>query len=63
MTSRILRSILWVGLSAPLLWAGDLSKYRNFQIGTHLDVIVKQVQAAPSEVKVIHQQPAMVQEL
>jgi hypothetical protein len=41
----------------------DLSKYRNFQLGTDLPTIAKQVGADPSEARVIHSRPALIQEL
>ena len=62
-SNRIFGLIVLAGVSAPLVCAGDLSKYRDFQLGSSLEVIVKQAQAQPSEVKLIHQQPALIQEL
>jgi len=41
----------------------DLSKYRNFQLGTDLPTIAKQVGANPSQAKLIHRRPALIQEL
>jgi hypothetical protein len=41
----------------------DLSKYRNFQLGTDLPTIAKQVGASPSQAKLIHRRPALIQEL
>lgn len=49
-------------MSAATL-TGDLSKYRNFQFGTDLSTVVKQAGANPSQVKVIHRRPALIQEL
>ncbi len=43
--------------------AGDLSKYRDFQLGTDLPTIAKQVDASPTQAKVIHSRPARIQEL
>jgi hypothetical protein len=43
--------------------AADLSKYRNFRLGTDLGTIAKQVGASPSQAKVIHRRPALIQEL
>ncbi len=58
-----LTSFLVLGvMSAPTL-AGDLSKYRNFQLGADLPTIAKQVGASPSQAKVIHRRPALIQEL
>lgn len=41
----------------------DLSKYRNFQFGTDLPTIAKQVGASPSQAKAIQRRPALIQEL
>ena len=63
-SARILAiSILWAALSAPFLCAGDLSKYREFQLGMDLLAVVKQAGMKPPEVRVIHQRPAAIQEL
>ena len=43
--------------------AADLSKYRDFQLGTDLPTIAKQVGASPSQAKAIHRRPALIQEL
>jgi len=56
-------SILWTVLSAPLLDAEDLSRYREFQFGMDLSAVVKQAGMKPAEAKVIHQRPAVIQEL
>jgi hypothetical protein len=56
-------SISWAALASPLLRAGDLSKYRDFQIGTDLQTIAGQVQMDPSRVKVIYRRPALIQDL
>ena len=56
-------SILWAVLSAPLLCAEDLSRYREFQFGMNLLAVVKQAEMKPSDAKVIHQRPAVIQEL
>lgn len=44
-------------------WAGDLSKYRTFQFGTDLETVSAQVGATPSQAKVVHSRPALIQEL
>jgi hypothetical protein len=56
-------SLSWAVLSSPLLCAGDLSRYRDFQIGTDLATIAGQAHMNPSQAKVIHQRPALIQEL
>ena len=50
-------------LSAPLLRAQDLSKYREFSLGTSLADLSKQIGAKPADVKVVHQHPALIEEL
>ena len=44
-------------------FAGDLSRYRNFELGSHLATVAKQAAADPSQAKVIHSRPALIQEL
>ena len=56
-------SISWAVLSAPSIYAQDLSRYRDFQFGMNLPAIAKQVGLEPSEAKVIHRRPALIQEL
>jgi hypothetical protein len=41
----------------------DLSKYRNFSFGASLANVSKQVDRQPIDAEVIHQQPALIQEL
>lgn len=43
--------------------AGDLSKYRDFQLGTDLPTVAKLIGASPSQAKVIHSRPALIQDL
>jgi hypothetical protein len=45
------------------LSAGDLSRYRDFQLDTNLLAVVKQARTELAEAKVIHQRPALIQEL
>jgi hypothetical protein len=52
-----------VPVSAPLIHAQDLSSYREFQFGMSLLAVAKQVNLQPSEAKVIHQRPAVIEEL
>ena len=58
-----LTSFLVFGVIPQLQSAGDLSKYRNFQLGTDLSTVAKQTGVNPSEAKVIHRRPALIQEL
>lgn len=48
---------------APSVTAPDLSRYRDFQLGMGLTAVVKQVGMAPSDTRVIHQRPAVIQQL
>ena len=50
-------------ISASVIHAQDLSKYRNFSFGSSVAGISKQVNLQPTEAQVIHQQPALIQEL
>ncbi len=49
--------------STPLISAQDLSKYRNFSLGTSLTELSKQVDEKPANASAIHQRPALIQEL
>ena len=62
-TRNLAISVCWLVLWTPLVYAQDLSRYREFQLGMNLLAVVKQIDARPSEVKVIHQRPAVIQEL
>jgi hypothetical protein len=44
-------------------WAADLSMYRNFHLGSDLVTVAKQAGASPSQAKVIHRRPVLIQEL
>jgi hypothetical protein len=50
-------------VSAPLTYAPDLSRYREFQFGMNLLAVAKQADVKPTEVRVVHQRPALIQEL
>ena len=50
-------------LSVPLAYTQDLSKYRNFSLGTSLIEVSRQVNEKPADASVIHQSPALIQEL
>jgi hypothetical protein len=50
-------------LSAPLIYARDLSRYREFQFGMNLVAVAKKADMQPSEARLIHQRPAVIQEL
>jgi hypothetical protein len=50
-------------LSSPSIVEPDLSRYRQFQFGMNLLALAKQADLKPSEARVIHQRPAVIQEL
>jgi len=52
-----------VPVSAPAMGARDLSRYRNFQFGETLPALAKQAGLELSDVKLIHERPAVMQEL
>ncbi|MCI0620682.1 MAG: hypothetical protein L0387_03270 [Acidobacteria bacterium] len=62
-TRNLAISVCWLVLWTPLICAQDLSRYREFQLGMNLLAVAKQIDARPSEVRVIHQRPAVIQEL
>jgi hypothetical protein len=63
MISRGAIALVMVIFSAPLIYGQDLSKYRNFSFGTSLASVSKQVDRQPIQAELIHQQPALIQEL
>ena len=50
-------------LVTPLLRAQDLSKYRGFSFGMSPEVVLKQTDMKLADVKTLHRQPALIQEL
>jgi hypothetical protein len=50
-------------LTAPLLRAQDLSKYRHFTMGMNLSRALERTDQKMADVKVIHGRPALIQEL
>src|SRR4249920_1020750 len=55
----------WISIAfcAPVLLAGDLSRYRDFQLGMELGAAEKRAELNASDVKTIHQRPAVFQDL
>jgi hypothetical protein len=49
--------------SAPLVYGQELSKYRNFSFGMTLADLSKLVDQSSTDVNVLHQRPALIQEL
>jgi hypothetical protein len=72
-----MKALKWVAIAALLCAAGffltgvlsaapipgDLSRYRDFQLGTNLAAVVGKAGANPEQVKEIHRRPALMQEL
>jgi hypothetical protein len=50
-------------LSASLLHAADLTRYRSFQFGMDLPTTARLAKMEPSEAKMLHARPALIQEL
>jgi hypothetical protein len=61
--SAALTSLLVFAAMPAAAGAGDLSRYRNFQLGTNLPTVAKQAGANPSHARTIHLRPALIQEL
>lgn len=58
-----LTSFLVFGVISAATLESDLSRYRSFQLGTDLPTIARQAGVSPSQAKVIHSRPALIQEL
>ena len=63
LSRSVLPSFLGFGVMPAVRLANDLSKYRNFQLGTDLPAVAKQAGVNPSQAKAIHRRPALIQEL
>jgi hypothetical protein len=55
--------VLTLALTSAVVWADDLSRYRDFRLGADVATITKQTNTQPSQVKTIHKRPALMQEL
>ena len=56
----------WISITALTITsaaAGDLSSYRAFHLGMDLQAVEKQAEMKTSEAKMIHQRPAVIQDL
>jgi hypothetical protein len=62
MAKSALVFFLLLGLS-PVAIASDLSRYRDFQLGTDLASVSKLTGTPVSQIKVVHRRPALIQEL
>jgi hypothetical protein len=56
-------SFCWAVLFAPLIHAQDLSKYRQFHLGMDLPAVAEKADMEPSQARLIHQRPMLIQEL
>jgi len=59
----VLLVIVVILLSIPRVHAQDLSRYRNFSFGTTVADLSKQVDQKPANAAVLHERPALIQEL
>ena len=59
----LVASLLWSLIALPVLCAGDLSRYREFGLDSNLAEVAKQIGRNPEEAKIIHERPALIQEL
>jgi hypothetical protein len=55
--------LLMALFSAQLVYGQDLSKYRTFSFGMSLAAVSKKVDLDANELQLIHQKPALIQEL
>jgi hypothetical protein len=56
-------SFFWAVLPVALICAQDLSTYRDFQLGMNLPAVTKQAGMETAQAKLIHERPAVIQEL
>jgi hypothetical protein len=56
-------SLVGFAVLSATVWATDLSKYRNFQLGTDLPTVAKQAAANPSQAATVHVRPVLIQNL
>jgi hypothetical protein len=62
-TRSLAISIVLAALSMPLIYAQNLSSYREFRLGMNLLAAAKQADVKSSAAEVIYQRPAVIQEL
>ncbi len=60
---KVAISLALVLLTTQLISAQDLSRYRKFELGTSLTALSKQIGQDPHQATLIHQSPAVIQEL
>ena len=61
--SATLTACLLCGVMPAATAVGDLSRYRDFQLGMDLSTVVKLTGASSSQAKIIQSRPALIQEL
>jgi hypothetical protein len=63
MIRKVAVTFALVLLTTPLISAQDLARYRKFALGTSLPALSKQIGQDPHQATLIHQAPAVIQEL
>jgi hypothetical protein len=63
MTCSLVSSLVMILLSSQCIHGQDLSKYQNFSFGMRLVDLSEQVDQKAAEANLIHQRPALIQEL
>ncbi|MCW5982283.1 MAG: hypothetical protein KIT09_29625 [Bryobacteraceae bacterium] len=58
-----LAAFLMLGAMSAAALAGDLSRYRNFELGSDLATVAKRAAVDTAQAKVIHSRPAFIQDL
>src|ERR1700674_4411699 len=61
--TRAAMGLLCGVLGTSMLAAADFSSYRGFQFGMNLSAAAKQAGTKLSEVRLVHQRPAVIQEM
>lgn len=56
-------AFLMLGTMSAASLAGDLARYRNFELGSDLATVAKRAAVDASQAKVIHSRPALIQNL
>jgi len=60
-SGALLASLLMSGFTSGAAWAGDLSRYRAFQLGSDLPSVTKVT--GNTQIKVVDSRPALIQEI
>ena len=58
-----LAAFLMFGAMSTAAFGGDLSRYRDFELGSDLATVAKRAAVDTSQAKVIHSRPALIQDL